>query len=277
MAYPEKFTGVGGWNLEKGCFEGDLKACRAIADQKFYRHLSMRDLAKRIGHGSNYFGPPLGIAGMIGIPVSVVAEFQQRYFRAFSTIRKWHQATIRELQTTAQLTTPLGRVRYFLGRLDEETTLRKAIAYTPQSVIGEMLNFMLYRVWAFGAIEKGVLTLRDGAKVPWRQACQTLLQVHDSIVFQFPEHMEAEVIAKVEELMSVSLPLTRTNEDGLTETRFLHLPLEFKVGWNWSKYDKKKDFFEDGNPDGLDTYLGPGLDTRKRISRAKPLPQEWLH
>ncbi len=277
MAYPEKFVGVGGWNLDKGCFEGDLKACRAIADQKFYRHLSMRDLAKRIGHGSNYFGPPLGIAGMIGIPVAVVAEFQQRYFRAFPAIRKWHQATIRELQTTAQLTTPLGRVRFFLKRLDEDSTLREAIAHIPQSTIGEMLNNMLYRVWAFGAIEKGILTLRNGAKVPWRQACQTLLQVHDSIVFQFPEHMEAEVIAKVEELMTISLPLTRTHEDGSTETRLLHLPLEFKVGWNWSRTDKDHDFFEDGNPDGLDKYRGPGLDTRKRISRAKPLPQEWLH
>lgn len=271
MAYPEKFAGVGGWDFTSGSFKGDLKACRAIADQKFYRHLSMRDLAKRIGHGSNYYGPPLGIAGMIGIEVNIVEEFQRRYFKAFPAIRRWHQLTIQQLATTGCLITPLGRIRYFYKRLNEDSTHREAIAHVPQSCIGELLNYMLYRVWAAGPIDR--LTVKGR---PWSRVCQTLLQVHDSIVFQFPEALEAEVIAEVERLMTVSIPMTRTNEDGILETKQLHLPLEFKTGWNWARNDPSKELFDDGNPDGLAKYRGPGADTRRRTEGAKPSARDYL-
>jgi len=271
MAYPEHFEEVGGWDHSLGAFVGDLAACRVIADRKFYRHLSMRDLAKRIGHGSNYYGPPLGIAGMIGIEVAVVEEFQRRYFRAFPAIRQWHAATIRQLQTTSCLITPLGRIRFFFKRTSEDTVQREAIAHVPQSTIGELLNCMLYRVWDYGM---------KGGKVahrPWTAACQLLLQNHDSILFQYPEALEDTVLAKVRELMTMTLPLTRVDPDtGLSETRHLALPLEFKTGWNWAKQDKRKDFFDDGNPDGLRDYAGPGSDARRRCDPARPDPTHYL-
>lgn len=282
MAYPERFIvdgkPLGGWDAERREVFGDLKACRAIADQKFFRHLSMRDLAKRIGHGSNYYGPPLGIAGMIGIPVSVVSEFQTRYFRAFPAIRKWHTLLIGELQTTAKLTTPLGRLRHFFKRLTEDSVHREAIAHIPQSTIGELLNRMLYEVWRYG-MKGGTITHKNGTTYtrPFKLVCEILLQVHDSIVFQFPEKMEAEVIDKVKELMTISIPITRTNEAGERETRQLNLPLEFKTGWNWASSDSDKELFADGNPDGLSKYRGPGADTRTRITPAKPAVHEWLH
>ncbi|WCD44104.1 DNA polymerase [Caulobacter phage Kuura] len=267
MAYPEKFVGIGGWDFDKGAFVGDLKACRAIADEPHYRHLSLRDLAKRIGHGSNYYGPPFGIAMMIGIPVKVVTEFQRRYFRAFPAIPKWHAHVIRTLQTEGKLVTPVERQRIFFGRLYEDSTLREAIANIPQSTIGELLNLMLYKVW-----EEGI---RDPA---FRRSVQLLLQVHDSIVFQYPDRgnaYEDATIARVEKLMSVALPLTRTADDGTLEVRNLHLPLEFKTGWNWSRNDPKKELFPDGNPDGLRKYA-PGTDIRKRLQSAKPTLSEWL-
>lgn len=277
MAYPERFEGVGGWDHASGQFVGDLAACRVIADRKFYRHLSMRDLAKRIGHGSNYFGPPLGIAGMIGIEVAIVEEFQRRYFKAFPAIKAWHADTIRQLQTTSCLITPLGRIRFFFKRTSEETVQREAIAHVPQSTIGELLNCMLYRVWEFG-VQGGTVRGRNSQPIRWTVACQLLLQNHDSILFQYPEALEDAVLAKVRERMTLALPLTRTDPDtGLSETRHLALPLEFKTGWNWAKNDMKdKENFDDGNPDGLSAYRGPGSDARHRRDPARPDAAHYL-
>lgn len=284
MAYPELFAGVGGWDYDVGAFVGDLRACREIADRKFYRHLSMRDLAKRIGHGSNYWGTAYGIAMQIGdIPVKVVEDFQRRYFRAFPGISKWHSWTIIQVQTHHKLTTPLGRTRIFFGRATDDSTLREAIAHVPQSTIGELLNYMLYRVWDYGLFN-GEIMIPDEPSNPYtnhtpslfRPNCNLLLQVHDSITFQYPDDpiIEAAVIAKVAELMTVSIPIRSAIND---EVRELHLPLEFQVGWNWAKDDtKNRELFADGNPDGLTKYRGPGADTRKRTSPAKPSLLDWL-
>lgn len=275
MCYPEAFRGLGGWDTEQGKFVGDLKACREIADAKFYRHLSMRDLAKRIGHGSNYWGTPYGIAMMIGdVPVKIVEDFQRRYFAAFPAIRKWHVWTIGQIQTHHQLTTPLGRTRIFFGRATDDSTLREAIAHVPQSTIGELLNLMLYKVWDYG-VKGGTYEVRPNQHMLFRKDCELLLQVHDSITFQYPDNpaIEAAIIEKVNSLMTLDLPIKSAITD---ETRLLRIPLEFKVGWNWARQDPKKELFSDGNPDGLSKWRGPASDTRTRRQSAKPALSEWM-
>lgn len=246
----------------------NAKACKEFADKSrsWYRHLSYRDGAKRIGHGSNYWGTAYGIAMSIGITRDVVDGFQRRYFTAFPAIPKWHRWTIAQVQTKQKLETPLGRVRHFFGRVYDDSTLREAIAHVPQSTIGEMLNEGLRRVWAYS------LDNRD-----FRAQVQLLLQVHDSINFQYPETSdEAAILAKIRELMTVAIPIHRINEQGLRtgETRILTIPLEFKTGWNWAKRDPKCDLFADGNPDGLDKYNGN--DGRRRTEPAKPSLDQWL-
>lgn len=260
MSYPELFEGIGHWDTVEGGFIGDLKACRQIADGPWYRHLSYRDGGKRIGHGSNYWGTPFGIASAIGIPPPIVVGFQRRYFGAFPAIPQWHRHTIAEVQTKQRLTTPLGRTRIFFDRASEDSTLREAIAHVPQSTIGEMLNEGLRRVWA--------ATMRD--KLP----VQLLLQVHDSIVFQYSETAnEAEILKRVGDLLTVPIPITRT--DG-SETRILRIPLEFKTGWNWARQDPKRELFPDGNPDGLAKFSPDRADARKRQQPARPAAADFL-
>lgn len=281
MAYPELFSGIGGWDYTLNAFVGDLAACRTIADRKFYRHLTMRDLAKRIGHGSNYWGTAYGIAMQIGdVPVKVVEDFQRRYFRAFPAIQKWHAYVIREVQTHHKLTNPFNFTRIFFGRATDDNTLREAIAHVPQSTIGILLNYMLYRVWSYG-VRGGRFTPHPTPppsllSLPFRPNCNLLLQAHDAIVFQYPDdpHIEAAIIEKVADLMSVDLPIRSVLTD---ETRVLRVPLEFKVGWNWANYDmKKRENFPDGNPDGLDKWSGPARDTRTRTQSARPSLLDWL-
>ena len=93
---------------------------------------------------------------------------------AFPGIRVWHGTTEKELRDTGKLTTPFGRERQFWGRLNDDTTLREAIAFKPQSLVGDILNYGLYRIW--NELEPEI---------------QVLGQVHDAVLGQCPiERME---------------------------------------------------------------------------------------
>lgn len=202
------------------------KGDRALADQPFYRHFSRRDISKRAGHSSNYRGKPPHMAKTLKVQRSLIEAFQENYFQAFPGIPKWHQTTASELHSQGYLITPLGRRRFFLGRRYDDATLREAIAYRPQSTIVDILNIGLWRVWRSNLV-------------------QVLGQIHDAILFQYPEHLEAELLPKVLELMRVPVPING---------RVMEIPVEVSVGWNWAKAD-------DENPYGLRKYKG-GSDDR---------------
>ena len=67
------------------------------------------------------------------------------------------------------------------------------------------------------------------------------MQVHDSILFQFPEHLEDEIIPWALETLKVPLILKKDRE--------FVVPTEAKTGWNWGN-------FSDENPDGLKKWKG---------------------
>jgi len=205
---------------------------RQIAEAIAYRDKSYRQMAKVLGHGSNYLGQPQTMAKHSKLPVQLVANFHKNYFAAFPCIPAWHQSVFRNLETFSSLTTLFGRRRYFWGRPAEGSTRREAVAYAPQSMTGDEIN-------------TGILNLWRANKV------QLLMQVHDSILFQYPEEQEAEIIPWA--LETLKAPLT------LAKGREFVVPTEAMVGWNWGYYDKS-------NPDGLAKWKGS--DNRKRTGAA---------
>ncbi len=207
---------------------GDPKGDRKIADQIFYRDLSYRDLAKRLGHGTNYLGTPATMAMHTKVAVAIIKQFQYDYFRAFPAMKKWHDEVARVLLAEGKLTTLFGRRRWFFGRRDEPQTLREAVAYCPQSMTADQINTALLKIWR-------------------SNIAQPLLQVHDSLLFQYPEHAEAEVIPQILEQLKV--PIT------LPSGRVFVVPGEAKVGWNWA--DSAAD-----NPQGLMKWRGTDARTR---------------
>jgi DNA polymerase-1 len=209
---------------------GDPKGDRAIADQNFYLHFSYRDMSKRGGHGTNYYGQPSTMARHLKVSRNLMEEFQDAYFAAFPGISRWHTETARRLQTTGVITTLCGRRRQFHGRLYDDATLRKAIAYGPQSAIGDILNEGLLRLWKRGP-EQGVALLA---------------QVHDAVLIQYPEHNEADALALAAGCLEV--PIT-------VRGREIIIPTEAASGWNWAYASEK-------NPDGLKKYVGK--DNRQR-------------
>ena len=214
---------------------GDIKADKKIAETIFYRHYTHRDMSKRGGHGSNYYGTPFTMARHLKVPTRVMEVFQERYFDAFPGIPKWHRWTAQELQTTQRLVTPFGRVRDFFGRPRDDTTLRKAIAFVPQSSTADRMNLGLWRIWRHlhGRVE-------------------LLAQVHDAVYFQFDER-EDEIALRREVLRLIDVPLT----DPRTGRKFT-VPGEYKSGWNWGLFHEKF------NPNGM-RKLHPNGDSRRRL------------
>jgi DNA polymerase-1 len=229
MAYP---------NL---AWTGDAKKDRVIAEQIVYRTYSYRDLSKKLGHGSNYYGKPATMARHAKIPVKDAEFFQSNYFAGFPGIPKWHRWTAQQIQTTHQIETVFGRRRHFFGRPNDDATLREAIAFAPQGATGDRMNLGLWRLWKHMGKE-----------------IQLLGQVHDAVYFQAPDRgseYEADVIKRA--LALIEIPMTDP-KSGRTYT----VPGEAKTGWNWG------DFNDDAkrgplNPEGLKKFKGS--DTRVRL------------
>jgi DNA polymerase-1 len=223
----------------------DIRANRHIADQDYIPGYAYRQLAKILGHGSNYGGKPSTLSKQTGIPQTQVAEFQRRYFTAFPAIARWHGHVANELFTKGYLISLTGRRRYFFGRRDDDTTLRAAIAFDPQGSVGDILNTGMLRVWR-------------------ANICQLLMQIHDAIMVQYPEHLEDQIVPQILQQLQVPIPLKNN--------RMLLLPADVKTGWNWQEQDS---YHKDGtakkaeemkNGDGLKKYSGN--DNRTRTSTA---------
>lgn len=214
-----------------------IENSKEAAERKYYRHFSYRDMAKRAGHGLNYGLSFTSLARHMKIAIKEAAKMYMRYLGgelpeerahnldlldlphtnigrlvvfpgAFPGIRKWHESTRITLETEGELTTPLGRRRQFWMRLNDSSTLREAIAYCPQSTIGDALNIALWRIW----------NILEGS------ACQILGQVHDSVVGQIRLGYEKELVPQILNCFVNPIPIG---------DRMLVIPSEVKLGNNW--------------------------------------------
>lgn len=211
-------------------WNGDPKHDRQVAERLFYRNNSYRDMCKKLGHGSNYYGQPFTMARHAKIPQAMVKAFQDRYFGTFPAIPRGHRHTAQALQTTHQIVNSFGVSRHFFGRPNDDTTLREAIAHGPQSSTAMRTNLGMWRIWR---------------RMPW---VELLAQKHDSVTFQFPEDQGDGAIGPACNLMST--PLQHAG-------RTFDVPCEAKVGWNWGRYDPKL------NPNGMRKWTGE--DRRIRL------------
>jgi len=220
LAWPEReaFPDAKAW----------AKAMRKIADAIAYRQDSFRQLAKKLGHGTNYYGQPGTMAKHTKVSKPIIAEFQDRYFEAFPEIKMYHEWVRDELREFSYITTPFGRRRSFFGRHYEDSTLREAIAYSPQSMTADEIDTGLLQLWR--------------ERKQWDM--QLLVQVHDSGLMQVPVEAVNEFVPWALQKMRVKLELNGGRE--------FSVPIEAKLGYNWGDFDP-----ETGkNPDGLRKWLG---------------------
>lgn len=124
-----------------------------------------RQMAKAGVHATNYGSSARTMARHLGITVSVAEAFQRKWFAAHPGIKDWHRRIESQLQTTRTVSNKFGfKIRYF-GRVD--ALLPEALAWIPQSTVSRIINQGLNALEAHPIVTP-------------------LIQVHDSIVGQFP-------------------------------------------------------------------------------------------
>jgi DNA polymerase I-like protein with 3'-5' exonuclease and polymerase domains len=175
----------------------------------YYRHFSFRDIAKRAGHATNYGATPFTLSSRLKLPLNVCKEFQHLYFQAFPGIRRWHHDIQVELQTQKRLTTCLGRSRQFFNRSYTDETLREAIAYKPQSTVGDILNM-------------GLLSIYNNHEKSGE--VELLAQIHDAVLFQYPNDKPDSFVSAVAKRLEIPVNV---------KSRTMTIPVEHAVGSNW--------------------------------------------
>ena len=214
-------------------WKDDPRANREIADQPFYREKTYRDLAKTLGHGTNFNGQPPQMSKHSKTDQQLIVDFQSRYFGAFPELKRRIEWVGNEILAKGYIVTLFGRRRYFLRRRDDNKTLNEGAAFEPQSMTAEEINYAMLKVFR--------LRLRF-------PKLQMLLQVHDSLLPQYPEEYEqAGVVDAIKEAFRTTLILRAGRQ--------FFVPCEVQVGWNWGYFGKE-------NPNGMSKWKGE--DTRRR-------------
>jgi uracil-DNA glycosylase family 4 len=172
-----------------------------------------RQTSKSLVHGANYGLGHITAARLAGVSTNVAKQALERYKSTLIELGMWHARIKNKVITERRLYTPLGRMRMFFGRMDEDT-FRSAYAFLPQSLIADIINHAFFRLDQ---------TLPAG--------CRLILQVHDELVIEADEDKVAQVV----ELMRKEIEFPICIEG--VELPMI-IPQEIKVGPNW--YDTKE-------------------------------------
>jgi len=142
---------------------------------------------KSFAHGTHYLGTPHGLSARLGISVHQATRTQSWYLGRFRRIAEWQKEFSNSLRSRRYVQNIFGYRRYYFGTVDE-ATCREAIAWLPQSTVALYIN----RIW-----------MNVFERYPH---IQILLQVHDSLVGQYPMHRRAEALAQLDEASQIVLP-----------------------------------------------------------------------
>ena len=174
-----------------------------------------RQIAKRVAHGSHYrLGPKL-LSQILGCSLREARSLKDRYFEKRKSLYTWHDDIEYIVQHEKMIRTPFGRCIQFFGPVNDKL-LREATAAEPQSTSADYLNNSIIRMYE--------------ADIP---EYQFLLQVHDSILCQIPNHPEAiyKVAKKMKEVTEITIDVHGVD---------LKIPCDFEIGYNWREMKKFK-------------------------------------
>lgn len=142
---------------------------------------------KSLCHGTNYRGTAPGLAGRIGFLVSEVDRAQKWYFGKFPEIKRWQEEVEAQVRGRGWIENVWGYRTYFRDRISEKT-VNEGIAWKPQSTIAILIDKILVEI---------------DETLPW---CELLLQVHDSLVGQYPSLMGGEARRAILAAARIPLP-----------------------------------------------------------------------
>lgn len=171
-----------------------------------------RELGKKLVHAANYGIGVKKFSKEIKSTEDRARELLNTYYAVYPRIKRWHSDVQDQLRKTRVLTTPLGRKRFFFGRWNDDL-LREAIAYVPQSTVGDVLNLGLVRAF-------------KNLPVGWKMA----LQNHDAIMLNVPAYTPHMHIHKfIKHYLEIPIQIGRGR---------LTIPVDIKIGKDWGHLKK---------------------------------------
>lgn len=209
--------------------DADLK--RFFKDLK-KRFNEMREVAKRVVHGSNYgMGPREMYRNYPEVFGSEkkASLLQGIYFDACPMIPRWQEETVTRAEEEAELRNPFSYLHRFWNvceykQMPDGEWVRKwgldakrALAFMPQGT-------------AAGVIKEAMLSLEEELEMSSRE--WLLLQVHDSLLFRLPTAEVDEWGAKITEIMERPVKALPLPWDG---AKHLQIFTEAKMGPRWGK------------------------------------------
>lgn len=176
---------------------------------------------------TSYGGTARTIARVTKLEEKIIEEFQAKLRRNFPGIFEWQRWVAHQIQTKGELVTPLGFRRKFFGRRHDDSTVRAAIAFVPQSTVGRHTANGIRRLRALQ--DPAIVCLSNG---------------HDAVTGQTPTLLIPEKMPLIRRTLIKPFPVV----DIHGKERIMTIPWDGAVGRNWGKYHKDK------NPNGLREY-----------------------
>lgn len=143
--------------------------------------------AKMGVHLTNYGGKAQTCATALSISLAEAQHFQNLWFRNHPEIREWHDRVMQSLLTTRSVHNKFGFRKVYFERIDD-SLLGQALAWVPQSTVAITVN----KAW--DNIERNIPEV------------QIMLQVHDSLVGQYPTAKEALLLPEIHKQSQIVIP-----------------------------------------------------------------------
>jgi len=184
-----------------------------VPEDKVEKH--QRDVGKISNHAGNYCSGPRVIMstalkwGIDGIDYNVAKRIVDTRRSSMPGLVKWWHDVEKQLSKTRQLKTCMGRIRTFFGRLSDNTTIRDAVAFEPQSTVGDVCNVIFAKMY-------------ERTKRP----TLPVLQVHDEVVVETREDEVDSVVELLKQVSQIPLHLNKDMDP-------LIIPIDIGVGKNW--------------------------------------------
>ena len=179
----------------------------------------LRQIGKTVEYADSYGMGPIMLQNIlireeIYVEQSVCKRLLDQRRRARPMVVQWQGGIRDEIRTTRRLVTPLGDVREFRGRLNDNL-FRSAYSFIPQCTVGRILELAIQQLHEE----------RPGGFEP-------LLNVHDEVVGQvLPENLP-------QAMLGIRKAMERPIE---INGRILKIPCDFKTGPNWGQLEELED------------------------------------
>lgn len=199
---------------------------------------ALRNLSKRVNHGSNYnmraymlfltMGPKnvAEAKSLLKLPTSWTAiqvcdHLLATYVKAYPEVKiDWYAHIKKTIKYTHRLTSALGWTRWFFGDMERSRdAFNSAVAHGPQNLSVKILNRGIRKVW------------RRTLFGDFRGLVRPKLQIHDSLFFAYKEG-RTDIAREVQSMLNN--PIQVTDIKGVTRTMLI--PFDLSCGKKfWSE------------------------------------------